>query len=159
MFEFLMRPWEWYVAGPMIGLFVPLMLLIDNRQFGISSSFLHFCSLLLPEKSQSMLKYDRGKNLWKFFFVIGIAIGALITEKFLSTEHVAFLPAQYHEPLGLLQLFVGGFLVGFGTRYANGCTSGHSIMGLSLMHLPSLKSTVAFFAGGLVYTYAALYLF
>ena len=151
--------WEWYVAGPLLGLFVPLLLWIGNKQFGISSSFVHFCSFVLPGKSGKILNYDGKKHAWKFYFVIGIAIGAFIAVKFLSNEPTAFLPAQYHEWTGYLKLFIGGVLVGFGTRYANGCTSGHSIMGLSLLHWPSLKATLAFFAGGLAFTYTAMYFF
>ncbi len=145
--------WEWYVAGPLLGAFVPLLLLINNRQLGISSSFMQFCSLFLPAKSQQFLQVDRQKDRWKFYFAIGIALGGFIAANFLSSEKVAFLPGKYYEMPGLLLLFCGGILIGFGTRYANGCTSGHAIMGLSLLHWPSLKATIAFFAGGLAYTY------
>jgi uncharacterized membrane protein YedE/YeeE len=51
---------------------------------------------------------------------------------------------------GFLLIIVGGFLVGFGTRYAGGCTSGHSIMGLSNLQWPSLVATVCFVVGGFI---------
>ena len=82
-------------------------------------------------------------------------LGAFITVNFLSTNKVEFLPAKYFSGSGYLQLFIGGILVGFGTRYANGCTSGHSITGLSTLQVSNLKATIAFFIGGLLYTFAA----
>jgi len=150
---------QWYIAGPLIGLFVPLMLIIGNKLFGISSSFMHVCSIILPKGKAGFLKYDREKNGWKFYFVFGIFLGAIISVQFLSAGDKQFLPDEYYNAAGFLKLFVGGLLVGFGTRYANGCTSGHAITGISLLNLASLKSTIAFFVGGLVYTFAAVYLF
>ncbi|KAA3611378.1 MAG: YeeE/YedE family protein [Calditrichaeota bacterium] len=159
MSDIILDSWEWYIAGPLLGAFVPILLLLGNKQFGISSSLLHFCSLILPENSKKILRYDPHENAWKLYFVIGIAIGAFIAVNFLSSDQIAFLPEKYYEFQGLIHLFAGGFLIGFGTRYADGCTSGHSIMGLSLLHWPSLKATLAFFAGGLTYTYLVLFFF
>jgi hypothetical protein len=95
------------------------------------------------------------ENGWKLFFSLGIAIGAFIVSKFLSSAPLHFLPEQYYTATGYLKLFAGGMLVGFGTRYANGCTSGHSIFGLSILQSSSLKATLSFFAGGLFYTFIA----
>lgn len=151
--------WQWYVAGPIIGLFVPVLLIVGNKLLGISSSFLHVCSLVIPGDPVKKLGYDIKKNGWKFQFVIGIAIGAFIAVHFLSNTKIAFLPESSSTTGGLIHLFIGGLFVGFGTRYANGCTSGHSITGISLLHWPSVKATIAFFVGGLVYTYGSMYLF
>lgn len=151
--EAILNTWQWYVAGPLIGLFVPALLVIKNKQFGISSSFLHFCSSVLPGDKKSILNYNKEKNSWKFYFVLGIVIGALIASNFLSQPKVNFLPDLYYSFSGYIKLLIGGFLVGFGTRYADGCTSGHSITGLAMLRLSSLKATIAFFVGGLLLTH------
>ncbi len=147
--------WNWYIAGPLIGLFVPALLIVANKMLGISTVLLHFCSLALPKDKQSFLNYNWDEHVWKFYFVIGIIIGGYVAAHFLSSSPVHFLPEQYHTAKGIAKLFAGGILVGFGTRYANGCTSGHSIFGLSLLQSSSLKATLAFFAGGLLYTFFA----
>ena len=149
----------WYITGPLIGLFVPFLLVIGNKLFGISSAFMHVCSIIIPKDKAAFLKYDRAKNSWKFYFVIGIFIGAIFSVLFLSAGDKQFLPDYYYTATGFLKLFIGGLLVGFGTRYANGCTSGHAITGISLLNMASLKSTIAFFIGGLLYTFTAVYLF
>ena len=153
----LLGPWPWYIAGPLIGLFVPALLIVSNKMLGISTALLHFCSLALPKGKQAVLEYNSDEHAWKFYFVIGIVIGGYIAVTFLTSSPVRFLPEQYHTVKGIAKLFAGGLLVGFGTRYANGCTSGHSIFGLSLLQVSSLKATLAFFAGGLLYTVCAMY--
>lgn len=151
--------WNWYIAGPLIGLFVPLLLLVGNKLFGISSSFEHLCTIVLPEAKAKILSYNRLKNDWKFYFILGITLGGLISSIFLSKETIHLLPPDYYTLTGYIKLFVGGLLVGFGTRYANGCTSGHAITGISLLNMASIKSTLMFFAGGLIYTWISYLLF
>lgn len=151
--------WPWYVVGPLIGLFVPFLLIVGNKMLGISSSFLHVCSIALNTKKFSASGYKADSNRWKFLFVIGIAIGGFIANYFLSHGHTSFLPQNYYSLSGLILLLAGGFLVGFGTRYANGCTSGHSISGISTFQLSGLIATICFFIGGTIYTYLILPLF
>lgn len=153
------EPWKWYVAGPLIGLFVPLLLIVGNKMFGISSSFHHWCSLALPGEKAKFLNYDANKNRWKFYFVLGIAIGGFISVTFLTNTAVQFLPENYYHGWGMLELFIGGLLVGFGTRYANGCTSGHAITGFSLLNMGSIKATISFFVGGLLFTLLNTFVF
>ncbi|MFN6944655.1 MAG: YeeE/YedE family protein [Cytophagaceae bacterium] len=175
MKEFLSEPWPWYVAGPLIGLVVPLLLILGNKSFGISSSLRHICAACLPANIP-FFKYDWKKEMWNLFFVSGILLGGLITAVFIySNEPVQIVP-QLAEELqgygiysykslvpedlfnwstlfslkGFLLMVVGGFLVGFGTRYAGGCTSGHAIMGLSTLQWPSLIATICFMAGGFI---------
>ncbi len=157
--ESIFDTWPWYIAGPLIGLFVPLLLIVGNKLFGISSSFEHLCTVILPKSRTDLLGYNYENNKWKLYFVIGIGIGAFITVNFLSNSQIEFLPEKYDSVFGLIQLFAGGLLVGFGTRYADGCTSGHAITGLSLLNLGSLKSTISFFAGGLIYTFFSYFIF
>ncbi len=147
--------WNWYIAGPIIGLFVPAMLIISNKMLGLSSAFEHICMLVVPKEKQSIFKFNFDENGWKLYFMIGIALGGFIAAHYLSSSPVHYLPEEYHHFPGYIKLFVGGILVGFGTRYANGCTSGHSIFGLSILQSSSLKATISFFVGGLLYTFLA----
>ncbi|MGL4631568.1 MAG: YeeE/YedE family protein [Leadbetterella sp.] len=173
MLEFIRQPWHWSVAGTLIGLIIPALLLLGNKKFGISSSLRHICAMCIPTKI-SFFQYDWKKESWNLFFVLGILIGGIIASKFLVnpneievsdttktllaswgiTDYSQLLPSQIFSVKniltfkGLFFFIVGGFLVGFGTRYAGGCTSGHSIMGLSNLQLPSLIATCSFMAGG-----------
>jgi uncharacterized membrane protein YedE/YeeE len=156
--EYILGNWDWYIAGPLIGLFVPLLLIFRNKLFGISSSFTHLCSIALPESKRGYLNYNFKKDSWKFYFVIGIFLGAYAAVTFLSAGSQAYLPADYFSLEGCIYLFIGGLCVGFGTRYADGCTSGHAITGLSLLNPASLKATVAFFCGGVIYTFVVVYI-
>ena len=142
--------WEWYIAGPIIGLIVPLLLLVGNKLFGISSSFRHVCAMALPKKKIEFLQYDWRQHKWNLFFVIGIALGGYIAANYLTSGEIELLPPRFYTMEGLIQLFLGGILVGFGTRYAGGCTSGHAISGLSTFQISSLKAVISFFVGGVI---------
>ncbi|MES2003518.1 MAG: YeeE/YedE thiosulfate transporter family protein [Bacteroidota bacterium] len=175
MLEWLQKPWPWYIAGPMIGLMVPALLLIGNKRLGISSSLRHICAACLPAKIP-FFQYNWKKEAWNLFFVSGILIGGYIAAKLLTapvpvvvnekllielqqygiTDHNSLIPVDlFNWPSlltakGFIMMVAGGFLVGFGTRYAGGCTSGHSIMGLSNLQWPSLVATCSFMAGGFI---------
>jgi uncharacterized membrane protein YedE/YeeE len=145
-----MQPWPWYVSCPLIGLTIPMLLLVGGKNLGISSSFRHICAAVLPNTRLEYLKQDDWrKQSWNLFFVAGLALGGFAATRLLSVTVLPLLPKGYHTLAGALQLLGGGFLVGFGTRYASGCTSGHSIMGLSNLQKASLVATLSFFAGGL----------
>ncbi|MCW8850551.1 MAG: YeeE/YedE family protein [Melioribacteraceae bacterium] len=144
---------NWLIYGILIGLFVPITLLIGNKQFGISSSLQNICSLILPKSKSVFKSYDFKLNDWKTYFVVGIVMGGFFASNVFTKSSINYLPDDYYTIGGILTLFVGGLLVGFGTRYANGCTSGHSITGLSMLKLSSLIATISFFIGGLFYTF------
>lgn len=151
--EWLFQPWPWYVSGPLIGLSVPALLLLSGKTLGISSSFRHLCSITSPgSKLEYIRTNDWRKEAWNLVFVLGILIGGFVATQFLSAVPIAFLPDHYYSWRGVLLLLVGGMLVGFGARYADGCTSGHTIMGLANLKWPSLVATLSFFAGGLIMT-------
>lgn len=173
--DFIKNPWPWYVAGPLIGLTVPLLLILGNKSFGISSSLRHVCAACVPANIP-FFKYDWKKEIWNLFFVAGILIGGILAAQFLSnpnpvevnpklaaemagygiTDYSGLIPAEIFSwpqlltARGLIMMVFGGFLVGFGTRYAGGCTSGHAIMGLSNLQWPSLVATCCFMAGGFI---------
>lgn len=144
---------DWLVYGLIIGLFVPTTLLIGNKQFGISSSLQNLCALVIPKSKSIFSTKDLSNNNWKLYFAVGIVAGGFLASNFFNPQNTIYLPNEYYSFNGIIILFFGGLLVGFGTRYANGCTSGHSITGLSLLKLSSLIATVSFFVGGLIYTY------
>ena len=175
MIDILSRPWPWYISGPLIGLTVPLLLLMGNKSFGISSSFRHLCAAVIRPRLP-FFTYDWRKEAWNLFFVGGILLGGVISATILAspddvlvderlradlaafgiTGYQHLLPTELFsfESLltlrGFILIVVGGFLVGFGTRYAGGCTSGHAIMGISNLQLPSLIATCSFMAGGFI---------
>ena len=158
--DVLLSPWPWYVAGPLIGLMVPLLLLLVGKPFGISSSFHHLGSMCFPNSKIAYLKDNNWrKESWNLGFVVGVLIGAFISARFLAEEPVPMLPAHYASWMGAAKLLLGGLLVGFGTRYADGCTSGHSIMGMSMLKWPSLVATLSFFVGGLTMVHVLPLLF
>lgn len=144
---------NWLLYGVLIGLFVPITLVLGNKQFGISSAMQNICSVLIPRTKSFFLSDELKSNSWKIYFVVGIAFGGLLASNIITDSSTYYLPEHYYSISGILTLFAGGILVGFGTRYANGCTSGHSITGLSLLKLSSLLATLSFFVGGLIYTF------
>jgi uncharacterized protein len=173
--DWIRQPWPWYVAGPLIGLTVPILLILGNKTFGVSSSLRHICAACMPANI-NFFKYDWKKEAWNLFFAGGILLGGFLATQFLQNNNPIELNARLISTLneygiddlkglvpgelfnwpalltlkGSILMVAGGFLVGFGTRYAGGCTSGHAIMGLSNLQWPSLVATICFMAGGFI---------
>ncbi len=186
MLETLLGPWPWYVAGPLIGLVVPLFLLLGGRAFGVSSNLRHMCAATPTPRSwkPEFLRYDwKSSGIWNLTFVLGIALGGFLALTLIGIpdagqsvseatradlralgiqDFSGLLPADLFSwgsllsPASLILIVGGGFLVGFGARYAGGCTSGHAISGISNLQLPSLVAVLGFFAGGLLVTFGLL---
>jgi uncharacterized membrane protein YedE/YeeE len=181
MLDSLRTPWPWYVAGTIIGLTVPVLLLLGNRLFGLSSSLRHICAAYIPA-NVPFFKYNWKAEVWNLFFVAGIVIGAAFANTFLADpENITIAQATVSELRaegirdfnhlmpgdifswaglftlrGFLFIVVGGFFVGFGTRYAGGCTSGHGVTGLSTLQWPSLVAVTCFMLGGFATTHLLL---
>lgn len=151
--EWIFQPWPWYVTGPLIGLMVPALLLFSGKTFGISSTFRDIGAMCSPRTKLPYLQYDWRTKTWRLALVLGVVLGGFVANHFLSVEPVPFLPESYYSLRGVLFLAIGGLFVGFGTRYADGCTSGHSIMGMSNLQWSSLFATISFFIGGLIMTW------
>lgn len=173
MLELIRQPWPWYVAGIAIGLTVPALLILGNKNFGISANLRHACAACVPA-GIPFFKYDWKKEIWNLVFVAGIVLGGILASTLLQnpepiklapalaselagygvTDHTGMIPEELFglssllTLRGLVLMVGGGLLVGFGTRYAGGCTSGHSIMGLATLQWPSLVATICFMAGG-----------
>ena len=182
MEELLSRPWPWYVAGPLIGLFPAALLLLGNKLFGVSSALRDSCAAIYP-RGIAHFRYDwRRQGGWNLAFVLGILVGGVIAGVLLRDpapvaisadtradlaalgirEFSGLVPSDLFRWASLLTvrgwavLVIGGFLVGFGTAYAGGCTSGHGLSGIADLQLPSAIALAAFFAGGLLGTWVLL---
>jgi len=173
MVEFIKQPWPWWISGPLIGLMVPALLLLGNKIFGLSSSLRHICAACFPANIP-LFNYNWKKESWNLFFAAGIFVGAFITWNWFADYHQLNISSKLMSELngygisdyshivpaevvnwnslvtlkGIIMIVIGGFLIGFGTRYGDGCTSGHAISGLSNLQWPSLIATISFMAGG-----------
>lgn len=182
MLQSLSGPWAWYVAGPLLGLFVPALLLVGNKQLGVSSSLRALCATVVSRKIE-YFNYDwKGTGAWNLAFAAGILLGGIIAATLLGITSPAIsahtrdtiasmgigrevsglAPVSVFSWQALLTLrgatcvLLGGFLVGFGASYAGGCTSGHGITGLASLELSSLIALVAIFCGGLLATFVLM---
>jgi uncharacterized membrane protein YedE/YeeE len=178
------QPWHWSISGLFFGCMV-LVLTLMGKVFGISASFRDMCSAVGLGKKINALEIPKGSDYWRLYLVAGVMLGSFLTTTFLSSNvpvqisdaTIAGLKEMgfsYPEkgghadgfvlnevfnlssPYGILLALLGGFLVGFGARYAGGCTSGHAISGLSHLRLPSLITVIGFFIGGLFMTHFLL---
>ncbi|MEQ8473548.1 MAG: YeeE/YedE thiosulfate transporter family protein [Marinoscillum sp.] len=180
--EFIKQPWPWYVAGPLITLVMVSMMLF-GKSFGVSSTLKTVCSIGGAGKVSEFFRFDWKTAVWNLFFVAGSLIGGYIAATYLSPDQaidlsektvaslegygilnpgVEYLPTSIFNWgnllsfQGFLFMIIGGVFVGFGTRYADGCTSGHAISGLSSLQWPSLVAVIGFFIGGLIITHLIL---
>lgn len=182
MIDLLLRPWPWYVAGPLLGLFVPLLLLLGNRMFGFSSNLRHACAAIFPTRL-AYFGYDwRREGAWNLVFALGTIVGGFVAGWLLANPEPIAIAAQTRADLfalgirdftglvpsdlfaweslltarGLIVVVGGGFLVGFGTAYAGGCTSGHGLTGVADLQPASFIALVGFFVGGILGTFLLL---
>lgn len=170
-----MEPWPWYVSGPLIALTMALLILLGKR-FGMSSNLRTICSIGGAGKFADFFKFDWKAQRWNLTVALGVVLGGFIAQNYLSSGDAVAISEQtigklnelgfmdggknympdklfgdgvFFDVKGLILLIAGGFFVGFGARYAGGCTSGHAISGLSNLQLPSLIAVIGFFIGGL----------
>ncbi|APY00129.1 YeeE/YedE family protein [Lacinutrix venerupis] len=173
--EIIYQPWPWYVSGFLIAC-IMLVLLLMGKKFGMSSNLRTFCAACGAGKASSFFNFDWKSDKWNLLVVLGAMLGGFVASHYLSNPEIpeiseatkvaltqlnisaenGYLPVELFsiEALSdiktILILVVGGLLIGFGARYAGGCTSGHAISGLSNLQLPSLIAVIGFFIGGLV---------
>lgn len=178
MIEVLSQPWSWYVTGPLIGLIIPALLLVGGKMFGVSENLRHICAAVLPQAD--FFHYDwRKQGAWNLTLIAGAVIGGFIASTWLQNPHPIVIAEATRADLarlgitdlsglapgsifswhgllsmkGFLLIVVGGFFVGFGSKYAGGCTSGHAMMGLADLQVSSLLAVIGFFVGGLFATH------
>ncbi|MEY3678709.1 MAG: hypothetical protein RI924_850 [Bacteroidota bacterium] len=178
MIEFLLAPWPWYFSGAMIAALM-LSLLYFGKSFGFSSNFRTICAACGAGKKTKFFDFDWRAQQWNLLFLFGSVIGGYLASNFLNNAEplhladatisdLAALGIQFDGLINPMQLFSvesmlsfkgfltligGGLLVGFGSRYAGGCTSGHALTGLSSLQWPSLIAVIGFFIGGLLMTH------
>lgn len=182
--QLILGPWPWWVAGPLIGLVVPFVYWYGGKKWGVSSSLRHLCAATIPAGLE-YFRYDwKGEGGWHLAMAAGMVAGGALAVTVLSgpeplyvaispetvaelralgiTDFAGLLPSDlftFRSAASLPALVVivgGGFLVGFGARYAGGCTSGHAISGLANLQASSLVAVLGFFAGGLIATHVLL---
>lgn len=181
--EIFLQPWPWYTSGVLIA-FILFLLFFFGKSFGVSTNLETICTMAGAGKVSSYFNTDWRQRKWSILFIIGIIIGGFISKNYLSSStEIALNPktvADLKQELGFENagktlvpeeifsiesissvkgvsiLILAGFLIGFGTRYAGGCTSGHAITGLSSLQLPSLVAVIGFFIGGLLMTWFVL---
>jgi len=173
--DWIFQPWPWHVSGAAIAA-VMLILLYLGKSFGFSENFRTICAAAGAGKNCHFFRIDIKAQRWNILFLLGTLFGGYLAAEFrvnddhrvaISENTIASLtevgiehgdsylpeslfgPESLQSPKGLAILIIGGLLVGFGTRYAGGCTSGHAISGLANLQLPSLLAVIGFFAGGL----------
>lgn len=171
--EFISQTWHWSISGFLIGM-VMLCLIYFGKTFGMSSNLRSLCSMTGVGRFLPFFDWDWKSQRWNLLLVVGAMLGGFVAVHFLHDVSNVDLNPQTIEQLALLNidapagkllpdalfndnspktivlLMLGGLLIGFGSRYAGGCTSGHAISGLSNLQIPSLKAVVGFFIGGLV---------
>lgn len=176
--EFVSQPWNWYTSGISIAL-IMFLLLWSGGRFGVSSSLKTICTIGGAGKKIAFFAGDWKAQAWNLVFVGGAIVGGYLATNYLSDGNAIAISQQTINDLGALGIVFdgqlapnsifswenflswksfalmmgGGFLVGFGTRWADGCTSGHAISGLSNLQLPSFIAVIGFFIGGLLMTH------
>ncbi len=172
------QSWPWWFSGIMIAC-IMFCLLYFGQSFGFSANLATICSMTGLGKKQELFNFDWKQQSWNLVFLMGTLIGGFIANNFLSDGIPIQIAADTIKDLqklgiaapeslqpnelfgldavfsikGFLILALGGLMIGFGARYAGGCTSGHAISGLSNLQWPSLLAVIGFFIGGLIMTY------
>ncbi|MDG1226435.1 MAG: YeeE/YedE thiosulfate transporter family protein [Polaribacter sp.] len=177
--DFILQPWTWYFGGPLISISL-LLYFYFGKNFGASTNFETLCTMAGAGKVSDYFKKDWKDRDFALLFVIGLIIGGFISSIYLIPNQTIDLNPKTVQELtelgfsnigsqyfpeeifgeevlfslkGFLILLISGILVGFGTRYAGGCTSGHAITGLSSLQFPSLLAVFGFFIGGIIATW------
>ncbi len=174
--NFIFQTWHWSISGFLIAL-IMLSLNYYGKVFGMSSNLRSLCAIAGADKYSDFFKFDWKSQRWNLIVVLGAMLGGFVAVNFMNdSSNVAINPKTIErlktmgidEPNGKLLpsalfsnesvqspkiifiLIVGGILIGFGSRYAGGCTSGHAIAGMSNLQRQSLKAVIGFFIGGLL---------
>jgi uncharacterized protein len=152
-----LTPLHWAVAGGVIAAVTLCLLFVANRRLGISSALEDICSLVLDQPYFRRNAVFAGR-VWRLPFLLGLVLGGYVSAVLGGGWHPTWALGMFDTTIGfgpggkLAWMFVGGAFIGFGTRLANGCTSGHGIFGMSNFELSSFVATLSFMAGGFLTT-------
>jgi hypothetical protein len=150
-------PLHWAVAGAAIAAVTLCLLLVASRRLGLSTGLEDICSLVLEQPYFRRDAVASGRR-WRLPFLIGLVLGGYLSAAFGGGWHPTWALGMFDTVIGfgeagkLAWMFVGGLFIGFGTRLANGCTSGHGIFGVSNFEMPSVIATLSFLASGILTT-------
>ncbi|MFV5693463.1 YeeE/YedE family protein [Flavobacterium sp. LT1R49] len=174
--DIIFQTWTWYVSGFLIGM-IMLCLIYFGKTFGMSSNLRSLCAMTGIGKKVSFFDFDWKEQRWNLLVVVGVMLGGFVAVHYMSDPSNVSINSKtiaqlvqlgidapngklmpdalfgtqiWQSPKSIFILIIGGILIGFGSRYAGGCTSGHAISGLSNLQLPSLKAVIGFFVGGLI---------
>jgi uncharacterized membrane protein YedE/YeeE len=152
-----LMPIHWVLAGAGIAAVTLCLLFFGGRRLGVSGGLDDICSLVISQPYFQRRAVLTARP-WRFPFLIGLVLGGVLSAVLGGGWTPTWGAGMFDRVIGLghagklVWMFAGGIFIGFGTRLANGCTSGHGIFGLSNFEWPSLLSTASFMAGGLVTT-------
>lgn len=149
--------WNGWLGGALIGVFVIAMAWIAGKPLGCSTAYGNVCGFVSRLRYFHSGPYENNDN-FRLWFMFGLPLGGLIAALTSPGEIVASfsLGSLYDSVLPealvprALVLMLGGVMIGFGSRMAGGCQSGHSIMGIGLRNVPSIVASIGFFIGGIV---------
>ena len=180
--DFLTHTWHWSISGFLIGL-IMLSLNYFGKVFGMSTNLRTICTIAGADKFSSFFKTDWKAQRWSLLVVLGAMLGGFVAVHFMRDAtnvqlnpktieqlskmnidapngkllpNALFGNEAFQSPYLIFILIFGGLLIGFGSRYAGGCTSGHAIAGMSNLQKQSLKAVVGFFIGGLIMSHFVL---
>jgi hypothetical protein len=150
-------PLHWAIAGAAIAAITLVLLFVANRRLGLSTGFEDVCSLVLAHPYFTRRSLRSGRQ-WRLPLLAGLTIGGFLSALLNGGWEATWALGIFDAVIGLpaagkaAWMFAGGLLIGFGTRMAGGCTSGHGIFGLSNFEWPSLLTTLSFMAAGIATT-------
>ncbi len=154
--------WSPYVVGIGIGVLSWLTWLISHKPIGCSTSFARSAGmiekLLRGPKVETRPYYQEVKPAvdWQWMLVFGMVVGALVASLLSGDFQLQWVPSRWaaafgtNVPIRLIAALLGGVLLGLGSRWAGGCTSGHGISGTMQLAVSSWISAICFFVGGIL---------
>jgi len=154
--------WSPYIVGIGIGILSWLTFLISKKPIGCSTAFARTSGMIEKlfrgKKVEQKLYYKEVEPVvdWEWMLVLGVVIGALISALLSGDFRWQWVPSRWAATFGtavfprVIVAITGGICLGFGARWAGGCTSGHGISGTLQLAVSSWVAAISFFIGGII---------